>query len=111
MKSNLKESLRKISCHGSEARTLGVLRQTLGYEDDDSMDVHTWFFSSDKDYENAQRKLDDYEHSHRVDLDYIAESNKMKEAQELYKVLEKKMKLKFSECDIYVNVAGGVRIT
>ena len=26
-------------------------------------------------------------------------------------VLEKKMKLKFSECDIYVNVAGGVRIT
>jgi DNA repair protein RadA/Sms len=26
-------------------------------------------------------------------------------------VLEKKTKLKFSECDIYVNVAGGVRIT
>ena len=26
-------------------------------------------------------------------------------------MLEKKTKLKFSECDIYVNVAGGVRIT
>lgn len=26
-------------------------------------------------------------------------------------VLEKRMKLKFSECDIYINVAGGVRIT
>ena len=69
----------KIWCDGSEAKTLSVLRQLLGKENSDSQDRHEWFFSSDKSYEDAHKKIDDYEKEHNNDLEYAAESIIIKE--------------------------------